>query len=289
MKRILLCPKCKTELQLSDKSLKCKNGHSYDIAKQGYTNLVLGNSGSGGDDKEMCRSRHNFHNKDYYKCLSDKLADICSEYGFKTIIDAGCGEGYYLRKIRNKYKCTETSFDSFCGIDLAKEAVAIAARNERDVEDNLKIEYAVAGIFDMPVSDCSVNCILSVFAPVPEKEAFRVLKSSGILIVVSPGEKHLEGLKDAIYEKTYDNETDIKEFDGFVLSERLFVKDTITVQHENICELFHLTPFYWKTSEKDASKLSELNELITKIEFILSIYKKVENFGTFDRLYLSKH
>ena len=77
MKRILLCPKCKTELQLSDKSLKCKNGHSYDIAKQGYTNLVLGNSGSGGDDKEMCRSRHNFHNKDYYKCLSDKLADIC--------------------------------------------------------------------------------------------------------------------------------------------------------------------------------------------------------------------
>ena len=194
MKNILVCPKCKSQLSVCLKTMKCVNNHSYDIAKQGYVNLVLGNSGSGGDDKEMCRSRHEFHCCDYYKCLSEKLAGICVENDFKSILDAGCGEGYYLRKIRDAYKASEIKFESLCGIDLAKEAVSIAAKSEKNVDVTMKIRYAVAGIFDMPVVDGSIDCVLSVFAPVPDKEAFRVLNENGTLIVVSPGEKHLEGL-----------------------------------------------------------------------------------------------
>lgn len=290
MKKILLCPKCRTNLFKDGKTLKCCSGHTYDIAKQGYVNLILGSSGSGGDDKAMCRSRHNFHSEDHYKCLSERLADICVSGGFNSIIDAGCGEGYYLRKIRDRFQLSGASrLEALCGIDLAKEAIAIGARAERDVDEEYKIEYAVAGIFDMPLADSVADCVLSVFAPVPDKEALRVLKSSGVLVVVSPGEKHLEGLKSVLYDSIYDNEMITKEYDGFSLVERQCVDDTITVYGENITDLFHMTPYYWKTSEKDAAKLMGLSELTTKIEFVISIYKKNENNGTFGTSISSNH
>ena len=275
MKKLLICPKCRSELAVIGGTMKCKNNHSYDIAKQGYVNLVLGNSGSGGDDKEMCRSRHDFHSRDYYKCLSGLLAEICVKNNFKCILDAGCGEGYYIRKIRDAYSVSDNKYEALCGIDLAKEAVSIAAKSEKNFDDSEKIQYAVAGIFDMPVCDNSIDCLLSVFAPVPDKEAFRVLKKDGIMIVVSPGEKHLEGLKKAVYDNIYDNEVSEKEFDGFTLYHREYAEDTIMVTGPDILNLFHMTPYYWKTSEKDAEKLTKIDSLTTKIEFVVSFYKKI--------------
>ncbi len=275
MKSILICPKCKCDLFKVGGIFKCQNNHSYDIAKQGYTNLVLGNSRGSGDDKEMCKSRHEFHNCDYYKCLSERIASICVQNKYKNILDAGCGEGYYLRKIRDKYTNDSIDFESLCGIDLAKEAVSIAAKQEKNIDEDLKIQYAVAGIFNMPIADESIDCILSVFAPVPEKEAERVLVNNGTMIVVSPGEKHLDGLKKAVYDNIYDNIIDEKEYPGFRLVDRDFVSDTITVEGENIINLFHMTPYYWKTSEKDFGKLMNLSQLTTKIEFIITFYKKI--------------
>jgi len=275
MKKILVCPKCHENLICCDRTFKCVNNHSYDIAKQGYVNLVLGSSAIGGDDREMCRSRHEFHNRDYYRCLSEKLAEICLSHSVKSIVDAGCGEGYYLRKIRDKYVAEGKLFDSLCGIDLAKEACSVASKIEKSYNDPLRIQYAVAGIFDMPVADNSVDCVLSVFAPVPDKEALRVLRSSGVLIVVSPGKKHLDGLKKAIYDTVYDNEVIQKEYQGFLLQERDYVEDCITVEGRSITDLFHMTPYYWKTSEKDAEKLKGLTSLETKIEFVISVYKKI--------------
>lgn len=275
MNNIFICPKCKEALSYDDKTLKCVNNHSYDIAKQGYVNLVLGSSKGAGDDKNMCRSRHEFHNMDYYKCLSDKLADICLSNKSTSILDAGCGEGYYLRKIRNKFAENDIQPDTLIGIDLAKEACLIAAKLEKGQSAKAQIHYAVAGIFDMPVADESVECVLSVFAPVPDKESFRVLKKGGLLIVVSPGEKHLEGLKTAVYDNIYDNEIREKEYPGFIMTGREYVDDMITVEGSNIINLFHMTPYYWKTSEKDAEKLKQLDSMATKIEFVITFYKKI--------------
>ncbi|MBR5307757.1 MAG: methyltransferase domain-containing protein [Clostridia bacterium] len=274
MNRTLICPKCKSPLTQTENTLKCGNNHCYDIAKQGYVNLVLGSSKGSGDDKAMCQSRHKFHSEDYYNCLSRRLSEICIQNNCKSVLDAGCGEGYYLRMLRDAYVNQDKSFHSLCGIDLAKEAVALGAKLEKQIPEEHRIEYAVAGIFDMPIADNSVDCLLSVFAPVPDKEAMRVLKKDGIMLVVSPGEKHLEGLKSAVYENIYDNETAQKDFEGFTLYNREYVGDTITVQGENIINLFHMTPYYWKTSEKDAEKLNSLSKLTTKIEFIISFYKK---------------
>lgn len=273
MKKILVCPKCRSELKIADNIKRCENGHSYDIAKQGYVNLTLGRFGGAGDDKEMCRSRHEFHNRNYYRCLADKLSKICLSLNVDSIVDAGCGEGYYLRQIRDYYVLNGFAPSSLCGIDLAKEAILLAARLEKANE--YPIEYAVAGIFDMPIGDDCCNCVLSVFAPVPDAEAFRILKKDGYLIVVSPGEKHLEGLKNVLYDVVYDNVPGSKEYTGFKIEQVVEASDTITVSGKSITDLFHMTPYYWKTSEEDALKLQKIENLTTKIEFIITIYKKI--------------
>ena len=275
MNTLLVCPKCMGDLIKQDKCLKCTSGHTYDIAKQGYVNLLLGNASNTGDDKEMCRSRHEFHSMNYYRCLAEGLAEICLDLGLERIIDAGCGEGYYIRTIRDIYLSKGKSILSLCGIDLAKEAISIGAKCEKVIPEDSRIEYAVAGIFDMPVADNCADCVLSVFAPVPDAEAHRVLVDGGYMIVVAPGEKHLEGLKRVIYDSVYDNEISDKTYGGFERVSVHMAEDIITVEGANIKNLFHMTPYYWKTSESDSKKLDGLSELTTKIEFIITIYKKI--------------
>lgn len=275
MNNVFVCPKCKKRFSKVNNSLVCDNNHSFDISKHGYVNLYLTNSNNSGDDKEMCRCRHIFHNEDYYKCLSEKLYEICTEHDVTSVLDAGCGEGYYLRKIRDGYEKAGRNIPVLFGIDIAKEAVTIASKIEKPIPDNRKIKFAVAGIFDMPVENSSVDCVLSVFAPVADAEAKRVLKECGLLIIVSPGEKHLEGLKKAIYENVYDNEIHSNDYNGFELIESHCVSDTICVKGDNVRNLFHMTPYYWKTSVNDAEKILNLECLDTKIEFIIKIYKKI--------------
>ncbi len=269
--KTLVCPKCAERFVQDNGSYICRNGHRFDISKSGYVNLILGNSG-GGDDKEMCRSRHKFHLGDYYKCLSLRLARICIENSFFSILDAGCGEGYYLRIIREIYHEKKIKCPYLCGIDLAKSAIDIAARCEKN--ENTKIEYAVAGIFDIPAKDISFDCVMSVFAPVPATEAYRVLKDGGKLIVVSPGREHLEGLKRILYETPYDNDTQEVLYDGFSLSSEELITDNICVTGDNIKNLFHMTPYFWKTSISDKEKLSGVEVLSTKIQFIIRIFTK---------------
>lgn len=271
--KILVCPKCKKELILTEKSYKCENNHSYDIAKQGYLNLLLGSAKGSGDDKEMCIARHYFHSCNFYKVLSDKLSEICLSYNLRKIVDAGCGEGYYIRSIREAFEKSNISNFTLCGIDLAKEAIILGAKSEKGL--NNKIEYAVAGIFDMPIANESCDCVLSVFAPVPFEQAHRVLCKNGLMIVVTPGSKHLEGLKRILYKEIYDNKIDDKSYEGFETIDKIYVQNDITVTGDNIKNLFHMTPYFWKTSKNDSSKLEEIDTLQTKIEFVITIYKKI--------------
>ena len=113
--KLLLCPVCKECLakDSSSKTYKCSNNHSYDIAKEGYVNLLISNqkrSKNLGDSKEMVLARIDFLNRGYYKVLSDKINQIIAEaLGNKkndkiNILDLGCGEGYYLVNLKKYMK-----------------------------------------------------------------------------------------------------------------------------------------------------------------------------------------
>jgi 23S rRNA (guanine745-N1)-methyltransferase len=263
-----ICPSCSFPLDVEGASYKCANKHCFDIAKEGYVNLAVGKSDSG-DDGNMCRARRDFLSAGYYKPLADELSDVLRLHNVKSVCDAVCGEGYYSRAIKDGLPDSD-----IIGLDLAKTSVKLASRSEKGRIS--PIRYAVAGIFSMPLPDNSFDSLISVFAPVPDNEANRILKNGGIMLVVHPGKDHLSGLKSVLYENPYDNEESITEYEGFEHIYDRRVKYDTTVCKEHIQSLFLMTPYYWKTSRADAEKLENLTQLSTTLDFIISVYKKNE-------------
>jgi len=267
---LFLCPHCRQRLAPKERALVCPKGHSFDLAAEGYVNLAVGKSGASGDSPAMCRGRHEFLATGAYGLFADAIAAEMAEHGVKTVCDAGCGEGFYLRSLRKRLPSA-----SLVGLDLAKTSIKLAARAEKGADH--PISYAVAGIFDMPLPEESLDAVLSVFAPVPEAEAYRILKPNGLLFVAHPGKRHLMGLKRLLYEKPYENEEKTFSFAGFEKRYDIRTAYTITVAKEQLTNLFLMTPYFWKTSRDDTEKLSSVPSLVTELDFLLSVYQKFPN------------
>lgn len=269
-----ICPKCSAKLEQSEKSYICENGHCYDISAEGYVNLASAkktNTEISGDAADTCRARRRFLESGHYKPLSDKicmyLAEIAESRESVFIIDAGCGEGYYSRRIKESYP----DFDIY-GIDLAKQGIKMAAKFQKNMP--LKNNYSVAGIFDMPFADNSASAVISVFAPISEKESYRVLKDNGLLIVACPGKNHLYGLKQALYETPTHNEEKMPDYEGFVLEDTAFLSYKMHLVGEDAAALFAMTPYFWRSSKDIREKSAELENVTTDADFIIKVYRK---------------
>ena len=200
------CPVCSDTLDTEGKSFICRSRHTFDMAKEGYVNFALGKSDSG-DSANMCLSRRNFLSKGYYAPFAKLICDTVEKYSNpESLCDAGCGEGYYLRAARERF----SDADLF-GVDLAKEAVKLAAKAQKQsaLKKNL---YSVCSIFALPFEDDSFDAVISVFAPVGDGENLRVLKNGGFMFVAGPGRTNLSGLKSAIYENPIENEQTPREY-----------------------------------------------------------------------------
>lgn len=268
-----VCPVCRGELFQQDKSLKCCAGHCFDISKFGYVNLLMSSQSSAkrhGDDRLMVRARRDFLDKGYYAFLCKKLCEICADYleSSSVILDAGCGECYYSAAIGKALDESGKNAE-ILGVDISKDALEFAFKRKSGVTT------AVASVFNMPVADSSVDAVLNIFSPEAFGEFCRVLKPDGILIRVIPLEKHLLGLKKAVYDKPYLNQLPEAEIDGFKLENEIIIKDTITVSsNEDINNLFKMTPYYYKTGINDQQKLASLESVETEAEFGIRIYRK---------------
>ena len=118
------CPKCKGELVLDGNTKKCINNHSFDRAKAGYYNLLLGvKGGTHGDNAEMVEARRDFLSRGYYEPLANRLAELVVLHTLPggCVLDAGCGEGYYSARLADALQSPLT------GLDISKEAVRCAA------------------------------------------------------------------------------------------------------------------------------------------------------------------
>lgn len=262
---MFICPKCKNKLFLTDKSYKCCEGHSYDVAKKGYVNLLMSqvsHTRHHGDDKLMARARADFLNKGYYRPLVDA---ICDEIKGESLLDIGCGECYYLSYIKDKFPemiC--------CGIDISKEILEVAGVRTKP----RGIKTAVASGANLPVGDENFDILLSVFAPITESEFLRVLKKDGILIRVTPAREHLFELKQAVYDNpVYNDELDLS-LEGFDIIKTKSVKYTFECDKTDAKNLFTMTPYYYKTSPKDIEKLNKINKITISSDFFVTVYKK---------------
>jgi 23S rRNA (guanine745-N1)-methyltransferase len=241
------------------------------MAKQGYVNLLPVNkkhSDNPGDSKEMVLSRRTFLEGGYYDCFTEKLCEIINslfDNARKIIIaDCGCGEGYYDGRLDNIYR----DYELF-GFDISKEAVRYAAGKYK------KCNYAVGSCFNMPLMDDGFDLALNIFAPMVESEMARILKNNGYMIYAVPGKSHLMGLKNILYENTYENEEKHTEYEGFDFVDRISVKNEITVDGEMGVNLFRMTPYYFKTELGAEEKILNNNGFTTDIHFDFLIYRKM--------------
>lgn len=252
----MICPICKEKLINDIKRVYCINNHSFDKAKSGYINLLL-NSPSSGDNKLMIDSREKILSLGYYDILANKILEVIKKYEINCILDCGCGEGYYLKYIKNNL-----DIETY-GMDISKYACLKASKLSKD------ITYVVASVSDIPFSNNEFDAILSNFAPVDEIEFKRV--ASKYLIKVIPNKLHLIEVKNYLYEDTIIKDSKILDFVGFDLIEEInlnYVKYVLEV-----LDLVRMTPYYYTTNINEMELVNFCSNVT--FDFKLLVYKKI--------------
>lgn len=200
---VFSCPVCGEPLPRADRSYRCGNGHTFDIAREGYTNLLLAQyrrSKDPGYSKDMIAGRRDFFDAGHYEPLADGMADLVDSYlpigpGEYIVLDAGCGEGYYLRRLRTLLT-RDGSHDNtvLCGLDISKHGIRVAARRDPPGV------YAVASTYRMPIRPETVDVLITHFSPVSAEDFRQVVKPGGVVLVGGPGEGHLFSFKELLYD-----------------------------------------------------------------------------------------
>ena len=273
----VLCPVCQTPITTTEDGGVCRKGHRFDRARSGYMHLLSANrkhAKNPGDDKLMVDARRKFLDKGYYRPLADTVSRLAGEWlanlphQTPCVLDAGCGEGYYTTLLYDAL-CQRGMEPDILGVDISKLALDKAAKRQK------AIFYVVASVFHLPAPDACCDLLCSLFSPYCSEEYQRVIRPGGAMLLVIPGENHLWELKQAIYERPYKNQVKPFALEGFTLLDHMQVHDTIYLaEHNDIENLFKMTPYYYKTSEQDQARLLGRGELTTQIEFEVLLYRK---------------
>ena len=251
------CPICQENLTLVETSLKCCNRHSFDLAKFGYVNLVPQIKQSANYDKENFQNRQQILEAGFYQAILEAVSDLlASSETSTTVLDIGCGEGFYSRKLQERHP--DKTFYAF---DISKDSVQIASKSE----PNWAVNWFVGDLACLPIKDASMDILLDIFSPANYGEFRRVLSKDGILIKVIPTENHLKEIRqrvqDQLTNKDYSNQ-DIKNHfqEHFTILSNQTASLTKPITAEQLQALLSMTPllFHIDQSKIDWSQLTEI-------------------------------
>lgn len=267
-----ICPICGEDLTLQGKSMCCKCHHTFDIAKQGYVNLLpVQNKHSlhPGDTKEMLLARRSFLDSEFYTPITNSVTDCVKErlqnIHQPVILDIGCGEGYYTSKISD---CVGNA-SSVCGIDISKDGIKMACSRSKD------IKWAVATAAVLPIETDSAHLITAMFSLVSPCEFSRVLKSGGYVIEVTAGDKHLYQLKEIIYDTVYPQHKAFTDTTAFFTDESTAEHTfDFTLENKDLVNLLKMTPHYWRIKEERRIQLESTPKLTLTADYRVRVLKR---------------
>lgn len=187
---LLRCPLCRSGFIAAAGAFVCRNGHSFDLAREGYVNLLSGGSrhpAAGGDSSAQLRHRTQFLGAGHLDALTTTIVEQVerSARGTRHVLDAGSGTGHHLARIAARLPGSVIGL----GLDISKTATRQAARRWPSV--------AFADLWaEWPVRGEAVDLVVSIFAPKNFPEMARVLRRGGWLALAYPGPEHLIELRD---------------------------------------------------------------------------------------------
>ncbi len=276
----LACPLDGERLELREKQLVCVNGHTFDIARQGYVNLLPvqhKRTKHPGDSKEMVSARSRFLNSGVYVPVANKLTEIIVTHLVDAekicLMDAGCGEGYYFdyvfNYLKDKNDCGELSF---VGLDISKAAITEAAKRNR------QISWIVGTNRQPPVCAGSVDIVLCVFGFQSFAGFKKILKPGGKVILVEPGPDHLKELRETIYpevKKSQPQDLSYLEEKGFSLLDRQPLQfKTGVINNEQINHLLLMTPHFYRATKEGREAAVNLKELDLTVDVVFRVLQK---------------
>lgn len=266
-KQVLMCPVCRQSLNLTERTWRCEQGHSYDVAKQGYVNLHVvqhKHSKNPGDTPESVDARRAFLQDGYYQPLQQAVVALLKQLDVKAILDIGCGEGYYTSAMQQVV-------EQCVGVDIAKNAVQRAAKL------NTEVTWVVGTGATLPVLDQSMDACTSLFSPIPQAEIARVLKDEGYLIVVTPASEHLYAMREALFEQVnpHTPEKFVEQLQNlFELKQEQIIDAPFVLDQQALKNLIAMTPCAYKASPERRSQLEQQSQLEITASFQIYVFQK---------------
>lgn len=270
----LACPLDGCPLAPRDKTWRCENGHSFDVARQGYVHLLpvqKKRTLDPGDSKEMVAARQRFLNAGFYGRIVDTVSNLALQVlpgeGVASVMDAGSGEGYYLRHLAG---AAGDRTLAMIGVDISKWAVLAAAKQ------NKQTRWVVGSNANLPVLPDSLDLVLCLFGFPVYSEFCRVLGAGGQLIQVDAGADHLRELREIIYPELKppgNSATAVPE--GFRLLDSTVVRFPLSLtDRDSIADLLAMTPHLYRASSAGLEKAAELESLDVTVDVILKRFEK---------------
>lgn len=293
----LACPICEDGLAVRSRSLVCPNGHTFDIAREGYVHLLPPQHrrrGIEGDSPEMVHARRRFLEAGHYAPLRDRVVEVVAAAldslgggdedraaptatTFETggvppdsrdracVLEAGCGEGYYIGEVAER-----VDGPVFVGTDLSKAAVRLAARRYHGVR------FVVADTHRrLYLLDASVSVLLNIFAPRNASEFARIVRPGGTLLVVVPATEHLASLRAelGLLDVQEAKEARVREQmePTFVLESRDELRYPLELPPDTVADLVAMGPSAW---HREAGANLPADSRTTEAAFVLMRFRR---------------
>lgn len=271
----LACPLDGSPLQKNGNSWQCSAGHSFDIARQGYIHLLpvqKKRSRDPGDNKKMVAARRHFLGSGFYQPVAEALIQAVFPDGFNesaiSCLDAGCGDGYYLRYLADN--APEATSLALMGLDISKWAVLSAAKKDKEPT------WIVGSNANLPILPGTLDRILCLFGFPVYPEFARVLKTGGELVQVDAGPDHLKELREIIYPELKESKQGQGATpEGFTNLETSVVCYTLNLPDKDaIGNLLAMTPHLYRAGSEGLARAAELESLSVTVEATIKRLKK---------------